>query len=91
MGGLHQILRRVHVPPKGKEPQTLLKNSLFCVRVWSNKGVVVVSGEELRDSATCLHASPLPQTPLLSRLPIAESPVTYSRFLVIHLNIAERS
>ena len=30
--------------------------------------VVIVSGEELRDSAICIHVSIFPQTPLPSRL-----------------------
>ena len=53
--------------------QTL--NSLFCIGVfyWSIcigviNNVVVVSGEQQRDSAIHIHVSVLPQTPLPSRL-----------------------
>ena len=36
---------------------------------WLTNNVVIVSGEQRRDSAICIHVSILPQTPLPSRLP----------------------
>ena len=43
-------------------------NLLFCVRIYLINHVVVISGEQWRDSAIHIHVSILPQTPLLSRL-----------------------
>ena len=42
---------------------------LFCVGVELMNNIVVVSGEQRRDSAIHTHVSILPQTPVLSRLP----------------------
>ena len=47
-------------------PQAL--NFLFCIGVQLIKNVVVVSGEQRRDSAIYNHVSILPKTPLPSRL-----------------------
>ena len=41
---------------------------LFCFEVQPINNVVVVSGEQRRDSAIHIHVSILPQTPLPSRL-----------------------
>ena len=63
-------------------------NLLFCVRIYLINHVVVISGEQWRDSAIHIRVSILPQTPLLSRLAHnrwAEFHVLYSRsLLVIH-------
>ena len=48
-------------------PQTL--NFLFCIRVYTVNNVVVVSGEQRRDSAIHIHVSILPQVPFSFRLP----------------------
>ena len=47
--------------------------------------VAIVPGGQQRDSATHIHVSILPQTPLPSRLPhnTAGFPVPYSRFLLV--------
>ena len=42
---------------------------LFCVQVQPVNNVVIVSGEQRRDSAVHVHVFILPQTPLPSRLP----------------------
>ena len=41
----------------------------FVLGVWPTNNVVIVSGEQQRDSATHIHVSILPQTPLPSRMP----------------------
>ena len=41
----------------------------FVLGVWPTNNVVTVSGEQQRDSATHIHVSILPQTPLPSRMP----------------------
>ena len=45
------------------------KNFLFCVGVQPIYNVVLVSGEQRRDSAVHINVSILPQTPLPFRLP----------------------
>ena len=44
-------------------------NFLFCIGVQLINNVVIVSGEQWRDSAISIHVSIFPQTPLPSRLP----------------------
>ena len=41
----------------------------FVLGVWPTNNVVTVSGKQQRDSATHIHVSILPQTPLPSRMP----------------------
>ena len=53
---------------KGTE-SGLKKKKTFCIGVYSFKNVVIVSGEQRRDSTIHIHVSILPQTPLPSRLP----------------------
>ena len=47
----------------------IFKNFLFCIGVKPINNVVIVSGEQQRDSAIHIHVSILSQTPLPSRLP----------------------
>ena len=47
----------------------LCKNFLFYIGIHLINNLVIVSGEEQRDSAIRIHVSILPQTPLLCRLP----------------------
>ena len=41
----------------------------FCIGVYQNNYVVIVSGIQQRDSAIHIHIFILPQTPLSSRVP----------------------
>ena len=41
---------------------------LFYIGAWSSNNVVIVPGEQQRDSAILIHVSILPQTPVPSRL-----------------------
>ena len=56
------------------------KSFLFYIGVKLNNNVVIVSGEQQRDSAIHTHVSILPQTPLPSRLPhnIEQSSLCYA-------------
>ena len=55
-----------------------------CTHTEPINNVVIVSGEQQRDPATCIHVSILPQTPFPSRLP-HNIPGLYSRSsLAIH-------
>ena len=56
------------------------KNLLFCIGVSPINNVLIVSGEQLRDSAIPIHVSILPQTPLPFRLPhnIEQSSLCYA-------------
>ena len=53
---------------------------LFCIGVWPINNVVIVSGEQRRDSAMHIRVSILPQTSLPSRLPynIEQSSLCYT-------------
>ena len=44
-------------------------NFLFCIWIEPVDSVVIISGEQGRDSAMHIHASILPRIPLPSRLP----------------------
>ena len=46
------------------ETSLFFLNVLFCIGVYSIKNVVIVSGEQQRDSARHIHIFILPQTPL---------------------------
>ena len=52
---------------------------LFCIGVLLINNVMVVSGEQQKDSAVHIHTAVLPQTPHPSRLPhnIQQSPMCY--------------
>ena len=52
-----------------KELRLVFLNILFCIGVWLINNVMIVSGEQWRDSAIHIHVSFLPQTPFPSRLP----------------------
>ena len=60
-------------------------NFLFCIGVLLINNVMIVSGEQQRDSAIHIHVSILFQTPLLSRLPhnTEQSSLCYGRSLLI--------
>ena len=55
-------------------------NFLFCIGVYLINIVVIVSVEQIRDSAIHIHVFILPQTPLPSRLPhnIEQSSLCYT-------------
>ena len=55
-------------------------NFLFCFGVQPVNNIVIVSGEQKRDSVMHMHVSTLPQTPLPSRLPlnIEQSSICYT-------------
>ena len=69
------------------------KNILYWDIAGLTNNVVIVSGEQQRDSATHIHASILPQTPLPSRLPhnVEQSSIccTIALCWLSILNIAE--
>ena len=60
--------------------KTLKKNFLFYIAVNSVNSVVILSSVQQSNSATHIHASILPQTPLPSRLPhnIEQSSLCYA-------------
>ena len=68
-------------------PMVFFFNFLFCIGVYPVNNVVIILGEQRRNSAIHVHASILPQTPLPCRLPhnIEQSPVLYSRSLLVIL------
>ena len=47
----------------------LFFNFLFCIGIWEISNVMIVSGEQIGNSAIHIHVSILPQTSLPSRLP----------------------
>ena len=79
----HSSILACRIPWDCKESDTTERLSLS--QLISN--VVIVSGEQQRDSAKCIHVSILPQAPLPSRLPhnIEQSSLSYtvSRFLLV--------
>ena len=60
-------------------PFIIFKKLFFCIGVQLINNVVIVSGEQSRDSATHIHVSIFPQTSLSSRLPhnIEQSSMCY--------------
>ena len=68
------VLGRVYTIAQPAKDQSFFflikkKNFLLCIEVELINNVVMVSGEQERDSAIRIHVSILPQTHLPSRLP----------------------
>ena len=65
---------------KTSQGESFFLNFLLCIRVWPINNVVIVSGEQQRDSAIHIHISILPKTHLPSRLPhnVEQSSLCYT-------------